>query len=495
MKSAGILMPISSLPSDYGIGTLGKTSYEFVDFLKASNLKIWQILPLLPTGYGNSPYQSCYAKALNYYFIDFDILKKDGLLKKKDYQNIKWYDNAREVNYGILFENKLKVLKIAFKRFDKTDKDWLEFLQKGEYKDFAVFMSLKEDYNYQSFRFWGRYSKYNQNLIDKYIVKNIKKIEFWQFTQFIFLKQWLSLKQYANENGIEIMGDMPIYVSEDSVEMWKYGKDLFMLDTKGYPTVVAGVPPDGFSKDGQLWGNPVYDWAKMRENGYKWWNDRIAHAFTVYDIIRIDHFRGFDRFFAIPKGCTSAKSGYWLDGPKFDLFKDKTHLKIVAEDLGVIDDGVNKLIDQTGYPGMRVISFALNKDKVNPHKPSNFNENKVVYTGTHDNQTMIGYLESAEKAEKDIFIKQLKKQCKLLKVRCFTKTNEDILKTAIRLAFASKGDRVILPYQDVVQFGDFARINAPSSLSDNNWSFRFIKSDFTKKTSNYLKKLVKEYNR
>ena len=365
-------MPISSLPNDYGIGTIGKTSYEFVDFLRDSKMKIWQILPLLPTGYGNSPYQSCYSKALNYYFIDFDLLRKDGLLKKKDYQNIKWYDNEREVNYGILFENKLKVLKIAFRRFDKTNKEWLNFLQKGEYKDFAVFMSLKEDFNYQSFRAWGRYSKYNQNLIDKYVNKNHKKIEFWQFTQFIFLKQWLSLKAYANKNGIEIMGDMPIYVSEDSVEMWKDGKELFMLDTKGYPTVVAGVPPDAFSKDGQLWGNPVYDWAKMKENGYKWWSDRISHAFTVCDIIRIDHFRGFDRFFAIPKGCETARSGYWVDGPKFDLFKDKTYLKIVAEDLGVIDDGVNELIAKTGYPGMRVISFAFNKDKTNPHKPSNY---------------------------------------------------------------------------------------------------------------------------
>ena len=488
-------MPISSLPNNYGIGTLGKTSYEFIDFLRKSNMKIWQILPLLPTGYGNSPYQSCYATALNYYFIDFDLLRKDGLLKKKDYQNIKWYDSEREVNYGILFENKLKVLKIAFKRFDKTSKDWLEFLNKGEYLDYAVFMSLKEDNNYQSFTAWGRYSTYKQPLIDKYIAKNLKRIEFWQFTQYIFLKQWSNLKAYANKNGIEIMGDMPIYVSEDSVEMWKYGKDLFMLDSKGRTTVVAGVPPDGFSKDGQLWGNPVYDWDKMAKNGYKWWNDRINHAFTVYDIIRIDHFRGFDRFFAIPKGCDSAKSGYWIDGPKFDLFKDKTHLKIVAEDLGVIDDGVNQLISKTGYPGMRVIAFALNQDKDNPHKPSNFDSNKVVYTGTHDNQTFIGYLESAESKEKAIFIRELKKECKLFKVRCFVKTNEEILRTAIKLAFASNGDRVILPYQDVVAFGDFARINAPSSLSDNNWSFRFIKSDFTKKTSNYLKKLVKEYNR
>ena len=487
-------MPIASLPNDYGIGTIGKTAYDFIDFLHKSGIKIWQILPLLPTGYGNSPYQACDANALNHNYIDFDMLYNDGLLKKSDYQNITWYKNEREVDYGILFENKLPVLKKAFLNFDKTNKKWLEFLKNGEYFDYAVFMSLKEDNYYKSHKEWQEYSTYDKKLINAYFKNNKEKVEFWQFTQFVFLEQWQKLKSYANSKGIEIMGDMPIYVSEDSVEKWKNGKELFLLNQKQECSIVAGVPPDAFSSDGQLWGNPIYDWIKMKENGYTWWNNRIKKAFELCDIVRIDHFRGFDRFFAIPNGC-GAKSGYWIDGPKFDFFKDKTHLKIVAEDLGVIDDGVKKLLSQTGYPGMRVIMFAFNDDKDNPHKPSNYSENTVAYTGTHDNQTFIGYLESVTEEEKLEFLKELKKECKLLNVGINFKSNQNILRTALRLLFKCKAQRVIVPYQDILGLGDEARINAPSSLSDNNWSFRFTKSDFTTKTSNYVKSFVKKYNR
>ena len=494
-KRAGILMPISSLPNKYGIGTIGESAYKFVDFLYDSKIKIWQILPLLPTGFGNSPYQSSDSNALNYYFIDFDSLRNDGLLKKSDYENIQWSFNDSEVDYYQQFLYKLKVLKKAFNNFNKKTKSWKEFIKEGKYLDFAVFMSLKEDNGYKCHKEWAQYSKYDKTLIENYITINKERIEFWQFTQYIFLKQWNKLKKYANKKGIEIMGDMPIYVAEDSVEMWKYKEDLFLLDENGNPSLVAGVPPDAFSDEGQLWGNPIYNWEKMKENGYSWWLLRIDNALTLFDIVRIDHFRGFDRFYAIKTGSETAKEGKWLDGPKASLFANRKNCKIVAEDLGIIDDGVIKLMNDTGYPGMKVLRFAFDGNKYNSHKPSNFIENSVAYTGTHDNEPFMAYLESASLYEVETLKSDLKLECLLAKVKCNVSNNKNILKTVLRLIFNSKANTVIVPYQDILMLGENARINSPSLVSKGNWSYRFVKKDFNKKTANYLKKLVENSNR
>ena len=314
-------------------------------------------------------------------------------------------------------------------------------------------------------------------------------------TQYLFLNQWRALKEYANSNGIEIMGDMPIYVAFDSVEMWKQGKELFLLDGNGNPALVAGVPPDAFSDDGQLWGNPVYNWQKMKENGYKWWVQRINYALELFDIVRIDHFRGFDRFYAIPSDSTTAKVGEWMDGPSAGLFKGMEHLSIVAEDLGVIDDGVRNMMRETGYPGMKVMEFAFDGTPWNEHKPSNYVENCVVYTGTHDNQPLRGYIEGLAGYYKQAFYRDIQSECEKAGVEYKGKKSFQKCKTAVELLIASRAFMAIVPMQDLLCLGDHSRMNLPSTVSQDNWSYRFKKRDFSKKNATWLAELVEKYGR
>lgn len=495
-RSAGILMPISSLPSKEGIGTLGQGAYAFVDWLESAGVKIWQVLPLLPTGYGDSPYQSYASDALNFYFIDLECLQKDGLLESSEYADIVWSDDERRVDYGKLFECKAAVLKKAFARFDKEDADWKKFLDDGKYHDVALFMALKVKFFYKPWGEWDdEYKNADPNALKIFIKENAEEIAFWQFTQYIFLKQWNALHAYAKEKGIAIMGDMPIYVAHDSVETWKYGKDLFMMDGEGNLSLLAGVPPDAFSNDGQFWGNPVYDWDKMKENKYQWWKDRIEYAFTLFDIIRIDHFRAFDRFYAIPSDAETAKEGEWMDGPKYELFKDWDNLAIVAEDLGVIDDGVRKLLEDTGYPGMKVFEFAFDGNPENEYLPSKYNENCVAYTGTHDNDTLRSFIENMEKAERKDFESALENECLLADTPYLTETIEDECASVIALLMASKANTVIIPMHDVLCMGEEARLNAPSTVSNKNWTFRFIEKDFGRKKAAWLKNLTEECDR
>lgn len=494
-RRAGILMPISALPSDYGIGTLGKHAKNFIDFLHAAGIKVWQTLPLLPTNYGDSPYQSCDSSALNYYFIDFDLLNAQKLLLKEDYATVDWGNNPKRVDYEKLFLHKAKVLKKAFARFNKEDKEWQSFLQSGKYRDFAVFMTLKEKFDYRPWNEWQNYCVYNNERIAEFTLSNELNIQFWVFTQYIFLKQWQELKAYAHEKEIEIMGDLPIYVAYDSVEMWKYGKELFLLDEKNNPAFVAGVPPDAFSEDGQLWGNPVYNWKKMRLDGYSWWHNRIDYALTLFDIVRIDHFRGFDRFFAIPQGATSAKTGEWMQGPSAKLFEERADSNIVAEDLGIIDDGVRQMLKQTGYPGMKVLEFAFDGSPYNEHKPSNYITDCVVYTGTHDNLPLLAFIENMSDDQANSFKAELKDECVKLNVEYnFTTANEQC-DTAISLLLASKAFLAIIPMQDVLHLGGDSRINFPSTLSPDNWSFRFSKKHFSKNIAKRLQALINKYNR
>ncbi len=490
-------MPVSSLPSDCGIGTFGKGAYAFLDWMKSAGMKVWQVLPLLPTSYGDSPYQSCASDALNHYFIDFELLRKEGLLERADYAGIVWSEDERRVDYGKLFECKIPVLKKAFARFDKSNEEWQSFLCDGKYADYALFMTLKTQFGYAPWTEWAEPYKSSEGKgLEEYISQHVDEIEFWQFTQYIFLKQWNAVREYAHKRGIQIMGDMPIYVAADSVETWKYRSKLFMLDEDGGLALKAGVPPDAFSEDGQLWGNPIYDWEKMKEDGYAWWKERIDYNFRLYDIVRIDHFRAFDRFFAIPVDAETAKEGEWMDGPKAELFEDWGDRAIVAEDLGIIDDGVRELLKTTGYPGMKIFEFAFDDNPENEYLPSNFtNGNCVAYTGTHDNETLRTFLESKEKAERKAFESVLEEECLKAEVPYITETVEDECETIIALLMSSKADTVIIPMHDILCFGEEARLNAPSTLSGKNWTFRFTEKDLRRRKAAWLKGLLKEHGR
>ena len=478
-REAGILMPVSSLPSNCGIGTLGAGAYAFVDWLESAGMKIWQVLPLLPTGYGDSPYQSCASDALNPYFIDFEQLEQDGLLEKSEYSNVEWSSDERRVDYGKQFECKIGILKKAFSRFDRNCAEWKAFISKGRYADYALFMSLKVKFSYLPWTQWDEpYRNCEEACLKAYALENEEEILFWQFTQYLFLKQWNALRLYAKGKGISIMGDMPIYVSEDSIENWKYRKELFMLDENGDLSMRAGVPPDAFSEDGQFWGNPVYDWDKMKQNGYQWWKDRIAYAFSLFDIVRIDHFRAFDRFYAIPNGAETAKEGAWMDGPKADLFKGLEACRIVAEDLGVIDDGVRKLLRDTNYPGMKVFEFAFDGNPTNEYLPSLYNKNCIAYTGTHDNDTLRSFIESMDKTTRKEFEKVLEEECLKMDVAYVVETIEDECYSILELLFASNANVVLIPMHDVCVFGEEARLNAPSTVTSQNWTFRFMEKDF-----------------
>lgn len=492
VRETGILMPISALPSPYGIGTLGEEAYRFVDTLSEMKVEIWQMLPLLPTAYGDSPYQSPASGALNYYFIDLDLLEKDGLLQKSDYATLPFSYTDRKVAYGQLFSLRVPLLKKAFRAFDRKDGEWQAFLKKGDYADFGLFMSLKEAFGYRAFSsFPAPYDQYEKESTEKFKAEHLEEVLFWQFTQFLFLKQWKSLKAYANGKGVKLMGDMPIYVSSDSVEAWKYGKELFMVGEDGFPSLVAGVPPDYFSKTGQLWGNPVYDWEKMRKNGFSWWHKRLDDAFSLFDVVRIDHFRGFDRFFAIPNGSESAVLGEWKPALGRELFLSRKNDKIVAEDLGLIDDGVRDLMKTVGFPGMKVFEFGFDGNVNNEHLPSTYQVNVVGYTGTHDNMPLAEFLET--EGEKTVPI--LKSECEKLGVEERLKTTKEKCQTTLKLMLASKAETVIFPWQDVLCLGAGARINEPSVLSDKNWSFRFLKKETEKHVGAWLKKQIAIYRK
>jgi 4-alpha-glucanotransferase len=422
-------------------------------------------------------------------------LEKDGLLKKEEYEQINWGDDPRRVDYGKLFLYKANVLRLAFSRFDKTNRFWQSFIHEKCYYDFGVFMSLKCQFEHKPWTEWGEYKRYDEEKVVNFVEEHREEVEFWQFTQYIFIKQWKELKRYAHKFGIEIMGDMPIYVAYDSVEMWKCGKSLFCLDERGEPSEVAGVPPDAFSDDGQLWGNPIYDWEKMKKDGYTWWKKRIDEAFQLFDIVRIDHFRGFDRFYAIPVNASTARQGEWRNGPSAELFKGREDYNIIAEDLGVIDDGVREMMKKTGYPGMKVCEFAFDGNPDNEHKPSNYTSNYVAYTGTHDNEPLRSYIENLTGKYEKAFARDLKHECKQAGIAYRGKTSSLKCRTVIRLLFASKAFMIIIPMQDVLCRGAESRMNFPSTVSPDNWSYRFLENDFTAMTSGWLKGLARNHQR
>ena len=466
MRLCGILMPIFSLPSKYGIGTFGSEAKRFVDFLEKAGQSYWQILPLNPTNYGDSPYQSFSSFAGNPYFIDIETLIEEKLIDEATADSFDFGCDFEKIDYGKLYDNRLKLLRLAFKNF-KKDADYIEFTNSNSYwlDDFSLFMALKNANADSSWQTWEKPLRFRETeAINKAKAKYENDIEFYKFVQFKFAKQWKDLKKYANSKGISIIGDIPIYVALDSADVWSNPKQ-FLLNEDLEPTVVAGVPPDAFSEDGQLWGNPIYNWELMEKDNFSWWKKYLGNALNKYDIVRIDHFRGFESYFTIPFGDKDAKKGKWKKGPDtklFDALKKEfgVNLPIIAEDLGLLTPDVLKMLKATGFPGMKVLQFAFDSSLKSDYLPHNFNKNCVVYTGTHDNDTIIGWLSSADENE----VKMAKRY-----LNC--NNDSEFNWAMIRSALMSVAETCILMMPDFMGLDSKARINTPSTLGEN-WQWR-----------------------
>ena len=489
MRESGILMPVSSLPGPYGIGCFGAEALKFVDFLAAAGQHIWQLLPLSPTGYGDSPYQSCSAFAGNPYFIDLDALKADGLLTAAQLKAEPWGTDPLSVDYGTLYTSRYKVLRAAYAAwrekyagrfgcahyypddyyaFTLTNESWLN--------DYALYMALKTANGMKSWAEWPReYRLRDAGALAEFAAGQEEEIGFWKFLQYEFAVQWKKVKGYANEKGIKILGDIPIYVSADSVDAW-VGGELFELDAQGGFARVAGCPPDYFSADGQLWGNPLYNWPYHKQTGYAWWVRRVRHALGIYDLLRIDHFRGFDTYWAIPAGSPTARTGKWENGPGMDLFRALEaalgKLPIIAEDLGDLVPSVRKLLADSTFPGMKVLQFAFGGGD-NEYLPHNHVKNSVVYPGTHDNTTLTDWWVNAapakEKANAAAYLHLT--PCKPTAKEVATVRTDAARIALLRAALGSVADRAIIPMADWLGLGAEAHLNTPGKLG-GNWAWR-----------------------
>ena len=490
MRSSGILMHITSLPGAYGVGTMGKQAFAFVDFLKAAGQSYWQILPLTPTGYGDSPYQSCCSYAGNPYLIDLDTLIREKLLKKSDVQDIDWCWSETKADFGRLYNNRLNVLRKAYGRFQDADGSFAKFCDENDswLPDFALFMALKGKYGGKAWYEWEEGLKFRKKKALKAALSELAdEVRFFSFVQYLFYKQWNALHTYANENGIRIIGDVPIYVPIDSVEVWTEPK-MFQLDENLNPTAVAGCPPDAFSADGQLWGNPLYDWDKMKRDGYKWWIRRLAAAGNWYDVVRMDHFRGLEAYWRIPAGAATAKEGKWVKGPCMDFInavkKNLPDLEMIAEDLGTLTQEVLDLRDESGFPGMKVLGFAFDSREPSDYLPYFYPRNAVVYTGTHDNMTMRQWFETASPDA----------VAYATEFMGLTKAEGLVLGT-IRTAMSSVADMCIIQMPDWLDLGDVARMNFPGTLSDCNWTWRTKKGAMSAALAKKIYRMTKLYGR
>lgn len=483
-------MHISSLPSDYGIGDFGKEAYYFVDFLVKAKQRYWQILPLGVTGFGDSPYQCFSAFAGNPYFIDFDELITLGFISKEEVERYNFSMDPKMVDYGLVYKNKMQVLRKAFKVAKVQLKEELEkFYQENNYwlREFALFMSLKAKHGGISWQNWDEeYKNINSKETLAFEENNEDEIYFWVFTQYFFMKQWLRLKDYANKNNIYIIGDLPIYVSEDSSDTWA-SPHLFRLDNKFSPITVSGCPPDGFSAGGQLWGNPIYDWDVMEKEGYKWWIERIRFSFKLYDSLRIDHFRGFESYWEVKYGSLDAVHGQWTKGPGMKLFnkikEELGDLSIIAEDLGFITDEVVKLMEDTGFPGMKMLQFAFNPNEDSDFLPHNYEKNSIVYTSSHDSSTVLGWIKQMPKDELDYAIKYLQ-----------LNEEEGYNWGFIRGAWSSVSNLAIAPIQDLLGLDDEGRMNTPSTVG-GNWAWRVTKGSLTDELAEKIGELNTIYRR
>lgn len=491
-RASGILMHISSLPGKFGIGGFGEEAYNFVDFLKETKQRYWQILPLTTTSYGDSPYQSFSAFAGNTHFIDFDLLAKDGLLKKSDYEEINFGDNPEKVDYALIYKQRRPILEKAvqnyLKRNDFEDYNKFEDGAKEWLLDFSEFMSIKEHFNQDPWHLWDEKSIYREDAVmEKYRRDLVNQINYHKVTQYFFYKQYKQLKEYANENDILIIGDIPIYVAQDSVEMW-VTPQLFKMKSKVEPSHVAGTPPDSFSDDGQFWGNPIYDWDYMKKNGYKWWIWRLEESFKLYDFVRIDHFRGFESFWEVPFGSATAATGKWAKGPGSDLFdqiqKEMGDLNIIAEDLGFMTQEVIDMRDKSGYPGMKILQFGFNGFEDSVELPHNYTFNSVAYVGTHDNMTARGwYEETTTQVIRDQLDTYLNRR-----------PGEKISAALNRGIASSVSDTIIYTMQDLLDLDNSARMNEPSTIG-KNWQWRMKDGAIDQVLKEQLIQLTETYYR
>ena len=490
MRKSGVLLPISSLPGKYGIGSFSKESYEFVDFLVEGKQKLWQILPLGPTGYGDSPYQSFSTFAGNPYFISLEELVEEGLLLQEECDEFEFGCDETKVDYEKIYNSRRALLQKAYERSGiREDAEFIKFVAENAFwlDDYALFMALKDEFGGNSWTSWDEDIKTRKaDALDKYREALKKRIESYCFQQYCFQKQWLKLKNYANEKGIEIIGDIPIYVSLDSSDAWA-NPELFQLDEYCNPKAVAGCPPDAFSATGQLWGNPLYTWEYHKETGYEWWVKRIGYCFQLYDIVRIDHFRGFDEYYSILYGEETAMNGHWEKGPGLSLFttlKEKLgERQIIAEDLGFLTDSVIQLVKDTGYPGMKILQFGFDSREESEYLPHSYIKNSVVYTGTHDIDTTAHWFEVLDEQDKDMAIKYMN-----------LKDDSMACSEMIRMAYASVSDLCIIPMQDFLELGEEARLNMPSTLG-SNWTWRMKKDACTDSLAERMSDLVKIYKR
>ncbi len=486
-RSSGILLPIFSLPSNYGIGTFGKAAYNFIDFLKKSSQSYWQILPLGPTSYGDSPYQCLSSFAGNPYFIDLDMLVNEGLINKKDLKGLQC--DITYVDYEKMYNTRFSLLKKAakvglesyaerVKIFAEENSSWIY--------DYALFTAVKERFSMKPWYEWPDDIRNRDNsAIDRY--KNLLNSEIEEniFIQYLFFSQWNALLEYAHKNGIKIIGDMPIYAAYDSADVWANPK-FFKLNEDGSPRCVAGVPPDAFSNDGQLWGNPIYDWDALSLDGYGFWIRRIGAATHFFDVIRIDHFRGLESYWEVPPHSNTAKGGHWKKGPGTPFVNMITSwfndTEFIAEDLGVLTEDVKKMLADSKLPGMKVLEFAFEPEEGgNEYLPHKYGENSVCYIGTHDNDTLIGWCNSAKKSE----IKFAKE---------YLSSGEDFADSVIRAGMRSKAALFITQMQDWLSLGSEARINTPG-ITYGNWRWRMQKGVANSVLANKIKKITKTYNR
>ncbi|MFG6372811.1 MAG: 4-alpha-glucanotransferase [Oscillospiraceae bacterium] len=491
MRRAGILMPISSLPSPYGIGTMGAEARAFVDFLAEGGQSCWQLLPIGPTGFGDSPYQSFSSFAGNPYFIDLDMLAGEGLLERAEYEGLSWGDDPARVDYGLLYQTRYPVLRKAcrrlleqgredFFRFCAAEEDWLE--------DYALFMALKDKHGGVSWFDWEPELRLREPAALNKAKKELAvECAFWKAVQYLFFRQWKALKDYANLKGVSLLGDLPIYAAGDSADVWA-DQDQFQLDKEGRPTEVAGCPPDSFSADGQLWGNPLFDWEGMKKDGYSWWLRRIAFQFRLYDTLRIDHFRGFDSYYAIPYGETTAKNGRWRPGPGIEFFRRVNETlgekDIIAEDLGFLTPSVRQLLKDSGYPGMKILEFAFDsRDGGNDYLPHCYTSHCVVYTGTHDNDTIMGWVATAPKED-------------VAFARDYLRLTEEegYHWGMMRAAWASVAELAVMQFQDLLGLDSESRMNIPSTLG-TNWQWRTLPGTYDHALAQRLRREVALYQR
>ena len=504
MRRCGMLLPVASLPSRYGIGAFSKEAYEFIDQLKEAGQQVWQILPLGPTSFGDSPYQAFSAFAGNPYFIDLEALIQEGLLTKEECDRADFGNNPAYIDYSKLYENRFSLLKIAYERWKSVSfagtpqERRLEAvhgkageLLRRETREYCFYMALKDHFQSRSWDLWDEeirtrrpeaLARYGQLLSDE--------IGFYEFQQIKFEEQWKKLKGYANSQGIQIMGDIPIYVAFDGADSWAR-PELFQFDGDMRPKAVAGCPPDAFSATGQLWGNPLYDWEYHRKTGYQWWMKRMEYCFSLYDLVRVDHFRGFDEYYSIPYGQDTAVNGKWEQGPGIEIFRKmeeyfgQKELPIIAEDLGFLTPSVYRLLEETGFPGMKVLEFAFEEGGRSPYLPHNYTQNCVVYTGTHDNDTLAGWYKAMDIEQKEFSIEYLGNSLTPV---------DQVHWDFIRLALRSVAKLAVIPVQDYLGLGTEARTNEPSTIG-KNWRWRLLKGQLDEKTLRRCRKLAEAYGR